>query len=215
MQLWDISEEERFQSLVPNYCLGSNGAIIMYDITDSNSLKHVPDWVQIIKQKAGPIPILLIGNNLDLEQNREVSKEQVKRFKSDNNIFSTMEISLKTGENVDKMFFNLTSMILKIDPKEVLEKMFEEKRDHFIWIIDRAIKTKKKKLEGKRNLKKQKKLWRKNYFEGIESFEDYLDKQKENILNLTEYKNVIGNAKELPEMLEVWEKVKELLNSFI
>ncbi len=206
-RFWDNTQKHNLEV----YVRGSAGAVIMYDITNPISLDRASQWIQIIKNNAEDIPILLLGNKLDLEEQREVSKEQVKKFKGDNIISSSMEISVKTGENVEKMFFNLTCMVLKIDPKETLEKMLEEKRDHFIWIIDRAIKTKKKKLEGKRKLKKLQKLWRKNYFEGTESFEEYLDTQKENVLNLAEYKNELVNAKELPEISKVWEKVKNLL----
>lgn len=194
---------------------GSDGAVIMYDITNPITLDRTSQWIKIIKNNADDFPILLVGNKLDLEEHREVSREQVEWFKCNNNISESIEISVKTGENVEKMFLNLASMIQKIDLKGTLEKgleeMLEEKREHFIWIIDRAIKTKKEKFEDKRKLKKQQKFWRKNYFGEIESFVEYLDNQKENVLNLAEYKNELVNAKELPEMSKVWEKVKNLL----
>jgi GTPase SAR1 family protein len=56
-------------------------------------------------------PILLVGNKLDLEENREVSKERVEKVKEDNNISESMEISLETGENVELMFKKLAEMI--------------------------------------------------------------------------------------------------------
>jgi len=216
LQIWIISDdEERFQYIWNMYIRGSNGVILMYDITNAETLNRVSEWCLMIKNHRDDIPILLVGNKLDSEENREVSKEKVEKFKENNDISSSMEISVKTGEKIEKMFLNLTCMILKIDLKETLKKMLEEKRDYFIWIIDRAIKTKKEKFEGKRKLKKQQKLWRKNYFGETESFEDYIDKQKENLLNFAEYKNEIVNAKELPEMVKVWKKVKKLLNPYI
>jgi len=67
-------------------------------------------------------PILLVGNKLDLEENREVSKEQVEKFKEKHDISSSMEISLKTGENVEEMFMDITRIILKRWNPEVIEK---------------------------------------------------------------------------------------------
>ena len=212
LQFWIISDDiEWFQHIWKQYIKGSQGVILMYDITNVKTLIMVSEWCQMVKDSRKDIPILLVGNKIDLEEQREVSKDQVDKFKEKHDTSSLIEISLKTGENVEKMFLNLTCMILKIDPKEALGKMLEEKRDHFVWIIDRAIKTKERKLEGKRKLKKLQKLWRKKYFEGTETFEEYLDKQKEIVLNLTDYKNEIMNAKELPEMSKVWEKIKNLL----
>lgn len=91
----------------------SHGAIILYDVTNSKSIEQIPQWIQIVKDNAGDIPILLVGNKLDLEQQREVTKEQIETIKNEHNIVASMEISAKTGENVEKMIMVLTRMILQ------------------------------------------------------------------------------------------------------
>lgn len=58
------------------------------------------------------IPILLVGNKVDLEKNRQVSKKQIEKFTQDNNIGSSTEISVKTGENVEEMFLKMSNMII-------------------------------------------------------------------------------------------------------
>ena len=181
----------------------------MYDITNRDSLNDLSEWCQLIEDKlAYDIPILLVGNKLDLDKLRDISKEEVERFKRQYGISSSMEISLKTGEHV----FNMSEEIANLILEPVFKEMLEEKRQYFIWIIDRTIMKQKKKFEGKRNLKKQQKIWRKHHFGDTESFEAYLEKQKENLLNLTNYKNEIMDAKELPEMLKFWDVAKRLLN---
>jgi len=111
LQLWVFSNEERFKFLLPSYSRGSNAVIIIYDITDPRSLKKIPEWIQIIKTETKEkSPILLVGNKLDLEEQREISKEQLKDHYD---ISSSMEISLKTGENVEQMFINIIKMILE------------------------------------------------------------------------------------------------------
>ena len=55
-----------------------------------------------------------MGNKLDLEMKRDVSKEQIENFKLNNEISESMEISLETRENVEKMFLRLTEMLLKL-----------------------------------------------------------------------------------------------------
>jgi len=109
LQFWIASIEERFQDIWKMYIRGSLGVILMYDITNEESLNKLSEWIPLIRDSP---PILLVGNKLDLGSNREVSKELVDIFKEKNNISDSMEISLQTGENVENMFRELIEMIL-------------------------------------------------------------------------------------------------------
>ncbi|MFX1345169.1 MAG: Rab family GTPase [Promethearchaeota archaeon] len=110
LQLWVFSNEERFKFLLPTYLRGSNAIIIIYDITNPRSLEKIPEWCQMAKNYRKDIPILLVGNKLDLEERRKVSKEQLN---NNYDISNSMEISLKTGENVEQMFINIIKMIFE------------------------------------------------------------------------------------------------------
>jgi len=106
---WDKTRKGNLGILVR----GANGAIILYDLTNSKSLELIPQWIQIVKDNAGNIPILLVGNKLDLTQQREISQDDIESIKEKYRIISSMEISVKTGENMDNMFLNLATIILK------------------------------------------------------------------------------------------------------
>ncbi len=105
------SSEEPYQILWNRFITGSNGIILMYDITNAKSLDNISEWCQLFNKKFNR-PVLLVGNKVDLEEQREISKEYVEKFKKRYEIFSSMEISLKTGENVDEMFSNITRMVI-------------------------------------------------------------------------------------------------------
>lgn len=93
---------------------GSNGIIIIYDTANIETLNWASSKIQLINNNLQVVPpILLVGNNLNHKEHRKVSKEQIKKVKEINNLSSTMEISLETGENVEKMFMELTGMMLK------------------------------------------------------------------------------------------------------
>ena len=147
LHLWilPIEEEYRFLTVWRNYMIGSDGIILIYDINNAKSLNWLSKWIQVIKSEIKyDIPILLVGNKLDLEENREVSQEQVDKFKGDYNISSSMEISLKTGENVEEMFRKLVRMDLKKgeETKELkIEKKYGKKK--------RKEKKKRRKLSRK------------------------------------------------------------------
>ncbi|MFX1589083.1 MAG: Rab family GTPase [Promethearchaeota archaeon] len=112
LQIWILSPSKRFNSLRQLYVLGSNGAIIMYDITNMNSLNRISEWSQVIREKDGNIPILLAGNKIDLEDLREISIDQINKIIEDLQLSAFMEISSKTGENVELMFERFTQLII-------------------------------------------------------------------------------------------------------
>ncbi|MFX1256591.1 MAG: Rab family GTPase [Promethearchaeota archaeon] len=113
LQIWDFGGEERFRFLLSQYCKGANGAFFLYDITNSITFNHLPDWTQIIREHAGNIPIALVGSKNDLEEFRKVPKHDgIHAFKK-YNLASFTELSSKTGQNVENAFKELTNILIK------------------------------------------------------------------------------------------------------
>ncbi|MFX1344015.1 MAG: Rab family GTPase [Promethearchaeota archaeon] len=115
LQFWIYSDSKRFKPIIHQYLKGSVGIILMYDITNPNSLNYLSEALQSatdIRERYN-VPILLVGNKSDLKENREVAEEQIKKFKFENIISKSMEISIKTGENVAKSFQRIIRMSLK------------------------------------------------------------------------------------------------------
>ena len=114
LQIWDVGGEERFRFLLPTYCLGANAAFLLYDITRPQTLDNISDWTNIVRQKAGAIPIMLVGSKLDLgEDQRQITREYGIQVAEKNELTSFAEISSKTGQNVNKTFEVLTDLTLK------------------------------------------------------------------------------------------------------
>jgi len=114
LQFWIFTSTLDWEEYIVKQISGSNGIVTMYDITDSETLDWVSERIQSIRSNLDDVPpVLLIGNKLELEENREVTKEQIKDFVEINEISSSMEISLKTGENVENTFMKLTEMMLR------------------------------------------------------------------------------------------------------
>ena len=68
-EIWDTAGQERYKSLAPMYYRNANAAIIVYDITQKDSLQKAVKWVDELKSKLGEdsdVIISLIGNKLDL-----------------------------------------------------------------------------------------------------------------------------------------------------
>ncbi len=100
--LWDIGGQPQFHKLRTIYFKGSNAALGVFDLSSSQTLLKIPGWVSSIKKTVKKtIPMLLLGNKVDLE--REVDQEEAedlaKRLSCE-----YMETSAKTGENVEIAF---------------------------------------------------------------------------------------------------------------
>jgi small GTP-binding protein len=113
LQLWDVGEEERFRFLLPTYCLGANAAFLLYDITQPKSLDNISEWVNIVRKKAGNVPIMIVGTKLDLAKDqRAISSEQGKLTAEKYNLAAFLGVSSKTGQNVNLAFQTLVEIML-------------------------------------------------------------------------------------------------------
>lgn len=113
LQIWDFGGEERFRFLLSQYSKGANGAFFLFDITNQTSLDHLPDWTQVIREHAGDIPIMLIGSKVDLQEFRAVLRDDGILAAKKYNLASFVELSSKTGENVEKAFNVMTEILFE------------------------------------------------------------------------------------------------------
>jgi small GTP-binding protein len=111
LQIWDFGGEERFRFLLHQYCKGANAAFFLYNITIPRTLDHLPEWIQIIREHAGDIPIMLVGTNVHLKEQRAVTREQDIQAARLNNLSGFIEVSSKTGQNVEKLFDLMTEIL--------------------------------------------------------------------------------------------------------
>jgi Ras-related protein Rab-8A len=112
IQIWNITGEERFDFLTPNYCMGASAVLIVYDITNSKTIDKMNNWIEVVRQNAGDVPILLLGNKIDLEDDREILKEDGLKLSQEYKLSGFSEISTKTGENIENLFKDLSELIL-------------------------------------------------------------------------------------------------------
>ena len=112
LQLWDTGGQERFSSIRPMYYRGSLGAVLVFDLTNYNSFKHLPEWIEeVLASIKDEIPVLLVGNKSDLIDQRAVSKEEISKLTKDFNMYY-METSARTGDGVEDCFYVLACLII-------------------------------------------------------------------------------------------------------
>jgi Ras-related protein Rab-2A len=129
LQIWDTAGQESFRSIARSYYRGSACVLLVYDITRRSSFQACSEWLQDALSQcnasttggANSMTIILIGNKLDLERQRQVSYEEGERFAKQNNLAYFMETSAKTSEKVEAAFINSAQIILnKIERGEII-----------------------------------------------------------------------------------------------
>jgi small GTP-binding protein len=120
-QIWDTAGQEKYMSINKNLFQRVQGIILMYDITREDTFNNLSKWMEHIKENANGIPLILIGNKSDLNNERKVNEEDGKAFAKNNKIIF-LEASAKIGTNVEESFMKLSELIIEnqnyIDNKE-------------------------------------------------------------------------------------------------
>ena len=112
LQIWDTCGQEVYRSLIGSFYRNSSLAIIVYSIDNENSFNNIESWLNELKTKGNPdINIFLVGNKVDLEDKRVVSKEMANDVCDINNIKCFMETSAKTGFNVKNIFIEAAKVL--------------------------------------------------------------------------------------------------------
>ncbi|XP_059055319.1 ras-related protein Rab-21 [Achroia grisella] len=108
LSIWDTAGQEKFHALGPIYYRNSNGAILVYDITDEDSFGKVKNWVKELKKMLGSDIVLIItGNKIDLEHERTVPLEEAESYA---NMVGAKHYytSAKLNQGVEDLFLDLT-----------------------------------------------------------------------------------------------------------
>ncbi|MHA1897281.1 MAG: Rab family GTPase [Promethearchaeota archaeon] len=103
LSLWDFAGEKRFRFLLPPYTKGASGALLCYDITDYATFEEIPEWLRIVRENAGMIPIILVGTKYDLP-NHEVDLDTANEYAEKAKCIMNVWCSSKTGVNVEAIF---------------------------------------------------------------------------------------------------------------
>lgn len=111
LQLWDTAGQERFRSLTSNFFGRADGFVLTYDISNRPSFDHVIGWMRDIKTRAPPdCDIVLCGNKSDLDNDRVITYAEGKQLAEEYGV-EFFETSALTGQNVEKMFYGLSTTI--------------------------------------------------------------------------------------------------------
>ena len=132
VQIWDTAGQERFRSITKNYYKGAHGIVLIYDVTNKDTFENVRKWIKQIKEEVDEkVSIILVGNKIDKEDQRVITKEQGESMAQEFGL-THYECSAKTGENVQQSLKDLVKTTVENFSKVVeniqLKKNIKKKK---------------------------------------------------------------------------------------
>ena len=111
LMLWDVAGQPQFYMLHRPYFNGADGMMLVFDITRSSTFSNVNNWYStVVKYGLSGISRLLIGNKIDLKDERKIIKPMADHLSEKLNA-DYYETSAREGKNVKEIFQKMAELV--------------------------------------------------------------------------------------------------------
>jgi small GTP-binding protein len=111
--IWDLAGQAQFKRVRQSYLSNAEAGILVYDVTNRSSFENIDkNWYMEVKKASPNIALILVGNKIDLESEREVTHEEGEEL-AQKLALTYIETSAKTGENINDAFKMLALQIIR------------------------------------------------------------------------------------------------------
>merc|ERR1719337_198240 len=124
LEILDTAGTEQFTAMRDLYMKNGQGFVLVYSITAQSTFNDLQDLrEQILRVKdTDDVPMVLVGNKCDLEDERVVGKDQGLNLARQFNNCAFMETSAKAKIGVNDIFFDLVRQINRRTPENPVKK---------------------------------------------------------------------------------------------
>ncbi len=126
LQIWDLSGQDHFRFLLPDYFKGAHGVVLGFDMSRRTSFLNLRTWMTILMSKCPEAPIILIATKSDLGYHPTLSRSLAEDFVIKFNIIDLVEVSAKNHINIEQPFKKLVESIKGFEPGSVSISLSEE-----------------------------------------------------------------------------------------
>lgn len=104
--IWDLEGTDEIHTIRDAYLLGTHGALFVFDVSRPSTFQNLKEDLKIVTSKMPKVPILVIGNKVDL-----VVEKELKELLKEHSIAYNFLTSAKTGDAVNTVFLELAKAL--------------------------------------------------------------------------------------------------------
>jgi small GTP-binding protein len=113
LQIWDTAGQERFRSIAKAYFRSAIGVVLVFDLTERKSFDDLNQWLVDIHALCDPNAIVtLIGNKLDLAEQRMITPHEAESFAQLHQL-CYFETSALAGDNIQEAFHRTAAGVIR------------------------------------------------------------------------------------------------------
>ncbi|MGV9170971.1 MAG: GTP-binding protein [Promethearchaeia archaeon] len=110
--IFDMGGLKSFAKIRPHFYQGANTVLLVFDYSRKETLTSINEWVEEAQNfvDSDNVNYILVGNKLDLVQNRNKLKERAENIADLYDLFF-FEVSAATGQGIDELFTKIFSKV--------------------------------------------------------------------------------------------------------
>jgi small GTP-binding protein len=126
--IWDTAGQEKYRSLAPMYFSGAHLAVLVFDVTQSQTFTVLREFVDLMHQRApNDCMYILVGNKIDLADQRQISSKEAEEYRLQIGAEFYFETSALKGSGIKEMFQKIAA---------TPGLTFEPEEPEMIWMAD-------------------------------------------------------------------------------
>ena len=146
LQIWDTAGEERFRSIAKSCYKGADGILLMYDVSNISSFKHIKNWINDIENNItvpkDKLALIIVGNKSDLpEDQKKIDNKDREDFENKYK-YKIIETSAKADKNINESIIALIDKMLDLGLGKIKNNDNDDEDDN------QKLSNKKKKKKG-------------------------------------------------------------------
>ena len=115
LNFWDMAGQEHFKRIRTKFYKQATSGLLIFDVTSEKSFHNLENWIEESREGIGmDIPYIIIGNKIDLADQRTITIEKMKELATKLGIQLELivETSALSGEGVETAFEYLANSII-------------------------------------------------------------------------------------------------------
>ena len=132
IQIFDTAGQERFKSLIKSYYNMGKGYLIVFDLSNNDSLNALKDWIEDVKENVEDPKFIILGNKDDLQKSKKLSDDIIKKQLENYKDIIYIKTSAKADTNIKETFEKMIDLLEKDNNVQIKQGKKSKKNNSII-----------------------------------------------------------------------------------